>query len=134
MQRNLSMNNNEFSNMMWRIFLYGKKNEYHCFDSYEKWYKDMQDRYNLKRTSAKHEFLLTFKDWMCIWQEKIYLRGHTSKSYHICRIKEPGPYTIDNVYIGHPIDNMHDRIRNGNHKTAINEASHGWIKYQKENN
>jgi hypothetical protein len=64
-----------------------------------------------KRANAKKrgiEFLLTFEEWWELWEPHWDNRGGKM----LCRIKEPGPYAKDNVYIGDAKSNAADRQRN----------------------
>ena len=66
-----------------------------------------------QRSGAKTrriELELTFQQWLCIWVSsgKLGSRGKGRGQYMMCRTKEPGPYSVDNVYIGTAKQNQAD--------------------------
>jgi hypothetical protein len=58
------------------------------------------------------EWTLTFDEWWALWEPLWAERGRGK--LRMCRIKEPGPYAKDNVYIGDARSNAEDRYRNKN--------------------
>jgi hypothetical protein len=105
---------------LWEIYKYGRKNKLHSFTGYNNFYNAEYKKYKNKKAKSIHPFDITFEQWVLLWDlDLLYNYNSRYKKKMICRIKEPGPYSIDNVYIGDPIDNSHDCIRNGNHSNAI---------------
>lgn len=108
------------SDRLWQIYRYGRKNKLHNFGSFPTFYDFHKKKYQAKKLSSQHHFDLTLEEWFELWDmDLLHNQNARYKKKMICRIIEPGPYSIDNVYIGDPIDNSHDCIRNGNHVTAV---------------
>lgn len=87
--------------------------------------KDLNIAYENQRRSAAFrgiDWLFTFNSWLEWWQStgKLELRGNTkSNPYMMCRIKDCGPYSPDNVYCGTTTQNNNDAwLHNPNHKTG----------------
>lgn len=63
-----------------------------------------EGQYSVQKRKAKQrgiEWKLTFEEWWDIWQSsgKWYLRGDRKGTYCMCRNKDIGPYSKDNVRI-----------------------------------
>ena len=107
-------------NRLLEIYKYGRKHNLHSCGTRTTFYQQIYKKYNAKRGSSKHKFTLTMDDWVELWDMDLLHNANSRyKKRMICRIIEPGPYSRENVYIGDPIDNSHDCIRNGNHATAV---------------
>lgn len=66
-----------------------------------------------KRRNAKVrgvEFWLTYEEWWEIWRP--HWENRKKEGLMMCRLKEPGPYSTDNVYIGDMRSNREDHCRN----------------------
>ena len=56
------------------------------------------------------EFLLTYDQWWAKWQPHWATRKQDKRI--MCRLVEPGPYSVDNAYIGDYRSNREDHCRN----------------------
>lgn len=56
------------------------------------------------------DWQLSFEEWWAIWEPHWEGRGRSGMM--MCRKVEPGPYSVDNVYIGTQKQNSADRKRN----------------------
>lgn len=70
-------------------------------------YAFSQQRKNAQSRGIAWE--LTLWQWWKIWQQS----GHWSergrgRAYHMCRLNDVGPYSVDNVYIATGVENMQD--------------------------
>ena len=122
---------------LWEIYRYGRKNKLHQFQSFPSFYQYHKKKYRSKKSSSKHHFDLTLQDWFELWDmDLLHNQNSRYKKKMVCRIIEPGAYTRENVYIGDPIDNSHDCIRNGNHRTAVFDPkihTEGWTRHSATN-
>jgi hypothetical protein len=72
-----------------------------------------RNKYSAHKSSAKQRgipFLLTFEQWWQIWQES----GHWEKRGHpymMTRLRDEGPYAVENVRIATGAQNAEDRQR-----------------------
>jgi hypothetical protein len=74
----------------------------------------VRGRFEQQRTNAGKrgiEWNLTFDQWWSLWEPHWGRRDGTG-GLIMCRKQEPGPYSVDNVYIGTQSDNMVDFHRN----------------------
>ena len=55
-------------------------------------------------------FLLTYEQWLAIWNEsgKLSERGRGAKKFCMCRVNDEGSYEIGNVFIGTGQENVRD--------------------------
>ena len=73
---------------------------------------EMLKKYTAHKSSAKSrgiEFDLTFDEWSEIWAGKFHLRGLASDQLGMLRTRDEGGYTVDNVRLGTPKENAHER-------------------------
>lgn len=71
------------------------------------------------------EWKLTFEEWRDWWltDNRYANRGNLAGKTMMCRISEPGPYSLDNIYPGTPADNMRDKVRNNKNYSHIMSES-----------
>ena len=77
--------------------------------------KDQQTKflkvYKAQKSNAKTrgiDFLLTFEQWLAIWNEsgKLLERGRGANKFCMCRVNDSGAYEIGNVFIGTGRENV----------------------------
>ena len=75
--------------------------------------------------SRKIDWQLTFDQWMDIWDNSGQWEnmGKGVGLFMMCRVKEPGPYSIENVYIGTGKQNQADRLRKLYSRFTIKQQS-----------
>lgn len=71
----------------------------------KKWRATPAGKYSEHKRYARQrgvEFLISFKDWLAIWQESGHWekRGNRHGAYVMCRVGDEGPYAANNVFIG----------------------------------
>jgi hypothetical protein len=123
---------NKHQDPIYELYRWGRKNKKHEFTTYLSFLEHHRLKWQSKKNSSESkgiEFKISFEDWMLLWDKKIFDRGSDVHQYNICRITEPGPYTLENVYIGHPKDNARDRMRNGNQKIRTRHVRVNGIEY-----
>lgn len=69
-----------------------------------KWIATPKGKFSIQKRKAKQRnipWLLSFEDWWSIWQEsgKWEERGSSSSNFVMCRYKDLGPYSKENVFI-----------------------------------
>jgi len=69
--------------------------------------------YRMQKSNArtrKIPFLLTFEEWLTIWNDsgKLAQRGRGADKFCMCRVKDSGAYEIGNVFIGTGRENVRD--------------------------
>ena len=69
--------------------------------------------YRMQKSNAKTRkipFLLTFEEWLTIWNNsgKLAQRGRGADKFCMCRVKDFGAYEIGNVFIGTGRENVRD--------------------------
>jgi hypothetical protein len=92
--------------------------KYHVIERLKGRKAAQRDAYENKLSAAKKgkiEFCLTLEEFQSLFKtEEQWLNyGLKKGGYMLCRKIEPGPYSIDNVYLGTPSDNNRDAFRNG---------------------
>ena len=70
--------------------------------------KYVDSRQNARRRGI--EWFLSFDEWWAAWEPYWPERGRDG--YMMCRKVEPGPYSVENIYIGTSSQNQIDRRRN----------------------
>lgn len=75
-----------------------------------KWRLRPQAAFSIQKTNAKArgiDWLLSFEEWWTIWHESGQWanRGTKSENYCMCREKDSGPYSKENVRIDTVINN-----------------------------
>jgi NUMOD3 motif len=100
--------------------------------------------YRMQKSNArtrKIPFLLTFEEWLTIWNDsgKLAQRGRGANKFCMCRIGDTGPYVIGNVFIGTGRENvragnlgkeMTQEVRNKISKSNIGKP-HEWSRGEK---
>lgn len=73
-------------------------------------------KYKAQRQQAKErgvEWKFTFEDWCELWQDSGHWAERGPTGFVMCRYGDIGPYSIDNVYIAHHLQNKKDQQLNG---------------------
>lgn len=69
-------------------------------------------KYRMHKSSALQrgvEFDLTFDEWMEIWGDRLKDIGTGSKKLGMLRTRDEGGYSVGNVRLGTPKENVNDR-------------------------
>lgn len=84
-----------------------------------------QQRRNAKRRGIP--FLLTYKQWLRIWQDSGHLheRGPKSHQYVMARLGDVGPYAVGNVKIVTAAENHKSKRLSAEARAKIGAASRG---------
>ena len=92
----------------------------------------MKYNYSVKRINAQRrgiEFTLTLEEYLDKWGAHTPGVDANGVKWCLCRIKEPGPYSWANTYIGTAIDNAQDASRNLRLKSNQYDCEVNNIKY-----
>lgn len=68
----------------------------------QKWWLSLKGKYSSQKYNAKKrgiEFILTYEEWLKIWEDSGHLDERSANGYCMCRFKDEGPYAVGNVYI-----------------------------------
>lgn len=75
------------------------------------WWKSPKGKYTTQRSDAKRRGIkweFTFDSWFKFWLDSGKWEQRSPTGYCMCRFKDEGPYSVDNVYIDLASNNKKD--------------------------
>ncbi len=93
-----------------------------------------EGKFDMQAENARRrgiEFLLTYEQWLDIWESsgKLNERGRGAGKYCMCRTGDEGAYEIGNVFIGLNTQNLSDgnlgRVLSAEHREKISASNKG---------
>jgi Helix-turn-helix domain of resolvase len=82
--------------------------------------------YNRQKFHANRRnipFLVSFEEWLNWWGEDIHQRGRGMGKLQMCRNKDCGPYSLENIFKSSHEQNMRDKKINGTHRARPKKAN-----------
>lgn len=80
-------------------------------ESDKKWWGSLKGKYARQKYDAKNrgiEFLLSYEEWINIWETSGKLEERSALGYCMCRFNDEGAYHKNNVYIALSSQNTRD--------------------------
>lgn len=84
---------------------------------------ELKRKYDTQKKGAKQrgvEFDLTFDEWKDIWDGKFHKRGNASDQLMMLRTRDEGGYSVGNVRLGSPKENVQEQAVAQKVKTSQN--------------